>query len=526
VRNSSRLLFEEVSPDGSVLIVRDHFASALYDGIIFEIAQQARYEGLKVVIGNSIVRPFSSSHTRISEVFRPRAGAKRTLHSALSENAVFASWVDLGRRSNRDFALRLEPDEVICQINSIDSIADLDDLAENMGQSVMSALVTDVARALNCLPSNWRRLAARGVRSFVDSYNALSEFEARRINAICVPNGRHPHQAGFASKARSLGLQVYYYEHGGERLKTFHFAKWRPIDRISLQESAQSKISGNAELAQKGRDYLALREIDPVANPFASEFSSNSSLGPSTTTDMVFFTSSDDEFVGCGNEWPVPTWADQWGAINKLVSSIAPGATMLVRVHPNTLNKTWRELIWVETQALSSGAHVIPSYSGTSTYWLIRNAKIVLTWGSTVALEAAALGIRSAVLAPTFFDEVGAVEKWTLSDNGDLCKLGVCDQQRALSFLGYISTFGYDLTNLDLVDCFDRLERQHLRRTRALRVVSTPIEIVRRPRALRTLLKAVLGDQRGDRIFRAIVAYLVRLSRSRNQPFIETQLRR
>ena len=126
---------------------------------------------------------------------------------------------------------------------------------------------------------------------------------------------------------------------------------------------------------------------------------------------VVVFTSSEDEFAAIGDQWQNPTYANQREGVERLVADLPardPNVHVTIRMHPNQGRLKNRH-----TDALRAmvGEHVtvIPPEGTVDSYELLRAATVVVTFGSTIGIEAVFWGKPSILLGPSFYHRLGAV---------------------------------------------------------------------------------------------------------------------
>ena len=140
-------------------------------------------------------------------------------------------------------------------------------------------------------------------------------------------------------------------------------------------------------------------------NAFAEKFESHSEID-SFEDYFVYFSSSDDEVSAISLDWD-SSWQNQLNAVNALIKYFndKPKLKLVIRVHPNQNNKSkhdknkWKALVSVSTNV------IIYNYdSNIDSYQLLSRAKGVITFGSTIGVEAAFLKKPSALLARSRWD--------------------------------------------------------------------------------------------------------------------------
>lgn len=129
---------------------------------------------------------------------------------------------------------------------------------------------------------------------------------------------------------------------------------------------------------------------------------------------VALFTSSDDEYTVISDSWESP-WGNQIEAVMKIAASFEKGVIdgddlmLLIRVHPNMMNKSKRDqLNWLKLGVAInkhfSRVKVIESNSEIDSYKLVEEAVGVIVFRSTVGLEATYLEKPVATIAPSRYD--------------------------------------------------------------------------------------------------------------------------
>jgi hypothetical protein len=124
---------------------------------------------------------------------------------------------------------------------------------------------------------------------------------------------------------------------------------------------------------------------------------------------VVVFTSSEDEFAAIGEEWDNPLYRNELAGVREILRSL-PGISddvrLYIRIHPNL-----RGLDNRQTRGLQEIDHprvtVVPADSPISTYALLKNASKVVTFGSTVGIEAVFWGVPSILAGVSWYRDLG-----------------------------------------------------------------------------------------------------------------------
>jgi hypothetical protein len=128
-----------------------------------------------------------------------------------------------------------------------------------------------------------------------------------------------------------------------------------------------------------------------------------------TKSNIVVFVSSEDELVAIGEEWSNPIYRSQADGLKQILHALAGDGRyhFYIRMHPNQAgNKSAavRELYSLSAENVT----VVPPDSPVCSYALLDRAEKVLSFGSTVGIEAAFWGRVSIVAGRSAFEGLGS----------------------------------------------------------------------------------------------------------------------
>jgi hypothetical protein len=392
-----------------------------------------------------------------------------------------------------------------------------------LGRSIQSILSTDkfnetlltarqISRHLVPLASEFKG-AADAVMDSIRNYDAISE--------VVVLNGRAPIQAGSAYGGLEGGIKVSYLEHSFD-LTSYRIETYETQSRITAQREQSSRLS---ELNQA--DYLAAQNWFERnskiggSNPFLSGFSPGalSNKAPSLPSATIFLSSA-DEFVAMDpSEWPETVWGtDQEKAFNRLIPELTQmGFAVNVRMHPNLLNKSWKEFRRVHRAYAKLNANVLGPTSRISSYELIQASDIVLTWGSTIGLEAVKMGKPTWQLGRSYFDLIADVRPLPLTLPSIQDLYYEVRPSSAVRFLAAISSENITVSRAlpaEVSESWQQLARV-ARGRRLLRHVSRLVFFpFLRPATLWSLARNVLGGSLANRVWGLLLKTTLRTGES------------
>jgi len=166
---------------------------------------------------------------------------------------------------------------------------------------------------------------------------------------------------------------------------------------------------------------------------------------------VIFFTSSEFERASISSDWDnaiYDTIADAMGKINNYlqISPLPKEYKLYVRIHPHTKEHFHEEEELIKHLGNNPIFEIISSRSDICSYSLMRNASKVVSFGSTVGMEATYWGTPSILVGHSFYEEldcayqVGSIDEMVrLILNKDLQPKSF---EGALKYGYYYQTFG------------------------------------------------------------------------------------
>ena len=142
---------------------------------------------------------------------------------------------------------------------------------------------------------------------------------------------------------------------------------------------------------------------------------------------VAIFCTSDDEFVAIGDSWQNKLYKNQLSAIQKIIDSFNgdDSIRLYVRMHPNlanTENATKQQMLNLKSPNLT----VIGPSDPCDTYQLMRAANVVVSFGSSVGIEAVFWNKPSVLLGPSMYQHLpGTIQPKT--HEGAVCQIAARD---------------------------------------------------------------------------------------------------
>ena len=248
---------------------------------------------------------------------------------------------------------------------------------------------------LRAIKSRYYQTALRRMRAF------LGLIESQQPDRVEVFNGRLACGKFPLLAAKRHDLPITTLEIGAGGIPIV-FDGHTAHDRHAIQ---QRMLSCEADMEQ-AEEYFSRRR-----SPKFSRFTKQQQ-GGFTPPDMsafdrkfTFFLSSQDEFESLGPDWR--SSFDDYAAVVEAACRRFPNDFFVVRFHPNQ-GKIRSDILtpFAPLEALPN-AQIYEPDSGVNSYELIEWSDVVITFGSTVTLEACWAGRPTIMLGPSFFDQLG-----------------------------------------------------------------------------------------------------------------------
>ena len=259
-------------------------------------------------------------------------------------------------------------------------------------------------------PRKWVQQAARSFAFVFDQ--TLETIESRNITAIAVYNGRFLHDRAAAAAAQSAGLPIMSYDLGGLEtdfdLTVDETHDWDALQRrmLTMYESWDPE-----ERDDLGSKWFLQRtqHRDPLNKRFVEAQKIGKSIElPRDKKTVVYFSSSGDEIAELDLDWQ-DFFGGQENALKVLAQICRENNLFLiVRSHPHKRMKPKEDVAeWIAAiDEIKPHIHLDP-FADIDSYTLMRQANVIVTYGSTTGVEAAFAGKPVIVMGPSAYDKLG-----------------------------------------------------------------------------------------------------------------------
>ncbi|NEP27147.1 hypothetical protein [Moorena sp. SIO3I6] len=226
-------------------------------------------------------------------------------------------------------------------------------------------------------------------------------------------NGRQASVKGIFEAAKQLGVEVQYCERGITHYRyellekpPHDFAYLREQIKIYWQEAGMDREELGHTFYQNRRQGEGIGSTN-----FTSE--QQKDLVPRQTANhrqIVYYSSSDDEWAAVGDLAKHPIFKNQKEAVKSVITWVSNrmDCYLTIRVHPHLQKKSLEDRNWWNSLT-GKNVQVIPPDSKVDSYALIDWADVVVTYGSTIGVEAAYWGKASVLLGESLYSGLGCV---------------------------------------------------------------------------------------------------------------------
>jgi hypothetical protein len=324
----------------------------------------------------------------------------------------------------------------------------------DIGMAVVSSIIS-LTRDPEPDPLVLRDLICRFLVAALSVYRSLQNYlDENSIARVYVFNGRYAPVRAVLRACQSRGVPCYVHERGHD------------IHHYTVNKNTTTHDL--AHMQQQINDQWERAASDPRRNEIAQQFYLDRSKGRAQSwysyvdrqkqgllpaswnpakKNVAIFNSSEDEYAATDAQWNNPLYANQLDGLQKIVQSLEAdhdNIHVYLRIHPN-LNEVNNGQIRALYDLRRKFFEIIPPDDPVSTYALIKHADKVLTFGSTVGIEAVFWGTPSIHAARSFYQDLGGT--YNPASHEELISmlkadLSPKDRTAALVYGYYLNTFG------------------------------------------------------------------------------------
>ncbi|WP_375585602.1 hypothetical protein [Cyclobacterium xiamenense] len=272
---------------------------------------------------------------------------------------------------------------------------------------------------------------------------------------VVLFNGRYAYTRALLRACEVVGIKYFTHERGANQTKYMLFENTLPHDLAYFEKCMKTSWEGGihpvSEKIEIAKRFYENRRMGKSQSWFSFTENQIPDLLPvewnANDYNVVFFLSSEDEFIAIGDQWVSPLFTTQLDGLEYIFSKQADieNFKYYIRIHPNSRSAV--EFVKKVSQLESDQIRIILPESPISTYQLLFNANKVVTFGSTVGIEAAFWGIPSINLGVSFYKQLNVTYNPASRENVIPMltdrKLPPKNKSGTYRYAYHLSTFGY-----------------------------------------------------------------------------------
>ncbi len=323
------------------------------------------------------------------------------------------------------------------------------------GLATLSSVI-DFARSLNVDTKQHATLIHQTLYAAASTFLSLRRrLEAGRYDRVYIYNGRWSMVRSAVRACEQVGVPYYTHERGSEGHKFMLFHNVLPHDKDEFRRRTQEtwkRVQALPEAQAKAASFFQERRQRVEKTWFSFVKQQESGRIPADwnrdARRLVFFTSSEFEFAAIGDGATgriYPTQVAGMDRIARRLATASPRSHLWIRVHPNDKSPHTVQR-WKDTAAALRNVTLILPDESIDSYALLDGAERIMTFGSTMGIEATFSG-KAAVCADfSFYDGLDA--QYEAANEDDLidlltrADLPPKPRKHALCYGYYLNSFG------------------------------------------------------------------------------------
>jgi hypothetical protein len=349
----------------------------------------------------------------------------------------------------------------------IDKIKNLKYKNFDFGYAALSSIISRTRDPFLDIQSS-KLIFNKYINNSISLYDFFIEsLSNEKPSLVFIFNGRFSYTRALLRACEYLDIQFYTHERGSSKEKYMLFSNVMPhnidyfiynINKYWLNDLHSIDEKSNIG-ANYFKDKISGKELSWISFTNQQKINLLPSSWDKTKYNIGIFLSSEDEFIAISDEWDSGLFKNQIQGLEYLCNFFSnfKNIHIYIRIHPNSLRlKKFIERI---NEFKNEHTFVINPDSEISTYNLLFNVDKVLTFGSTVGLEATFWGKPSINLGISFYKNLNVTFNPSSLHDLDLLitdkDLMPKPADNAIKYGYYMSNFGYNFENYKANNLFD-----------------------------------------------------------------------
>jgi len=374
--------------------------------------------------------------------------AKRSAGMKLLSGRIIEKPMYFLRKENREEIARVKKD-----FSSLEDLKYFKIENYDIGSEILSSLISCTRNPEPDL-GKYKDEIARNLLSCLAVYRSIQNYlNYYNPDKVYVFNGRFAPLRAALRACQNQGIEILVHERGNNLNFYSLYKNTTPHDISYINKEIEKAWESNRDHSDRNKiasDFFIDKRKGIEKSWFSFTREQIKDLLPpnldGNKINIMIYNSSEDEFAAIGDEWKNPIFVDQHDEIANIVHFMMGNKNVHVylRIHPNLKNVRYKQLDKIYSLHAPNFT-IIPPESPISSYALLEKASKVVTFGSTVGVEAAYWGIPSILAGQSYYRNLGC----TYNPNSHeeliemlLTDLPPKDKEGALKYGYFFNTFG------------------------------------------------------------------------------------
>lgn len=300
------------------------------------------------------------------------------------------------------------------------------DAVEILNTSIVSYLSTHKLKTEDIKPhlrkrktkKLWKKQEKKyyDVLSFLENDSILKEFKGK----VIFLNGRLPDQSAIKYFCKRSDKSFLSLEAGMPPNKRMHLSTNQTAVVSEFSQDLAYQITRTIVPVKEQIEYS---EVFLQKNMTDKKFNHHLSHGKDELKEhfskqdkvkvITIFTSTIGEFIA-NNGIESYGWNSQYDAVENTVKYLLKrNYDVSIRMHPNSARFSWKDIRKIYDLGRDFQVKVYLPWEQVNSYDLVSRAEYVFTWGSTIGLEASAVGKKTYIFSPTYYSQIADVRAFS-----------------------------------------------------------------------------------------------------------------
>lgn len=283
----------------------------------------------------------------------------------------------------------------------------------DIGYGILSSIISKYKDPYPDL-NKYRKLINKYILSSFQVYRSIqNHLVDTKYDIVYLYNGRFSTQRAVLRACQKMKVLCYAQDRGSSNNKYYLYKNTLPhnidyatneIKKIwSKEDNYEKKTKIASEYFHKQSNFI-FKNLETVEKDKKKGFLPEN--WDKSKRNIIIYNTSENEFQAIGKEWDMPFYKNQYEGTKQIVSSLMlykDNIDVYLRLHPNSPEKYNKDYYDLECENI----FVIHQRSKINTYSLMKHASLIITFGTTVGIEAVFWKKASILAGQSLYKNIG-----------------------------------------------------------------------------------------------------------------------